>query len=103
MHMPGEFFSPQQFSEYSHLSLSTVHRYLKRGKLPYVQPGGERCRILIPASALTNQPSKSTSCCIANGTANSVGAVDHPNYPAAIPQERLPGPEPRWARGRGRS
>ena len=103
MHTRDAFLSPQQFSEYSLLSLSTVHRYLKAGKLPSVQPGGKRCRILIPASALANHTSQSTFCSAPNAAANSVAAINHPNYPNAISHERLSGPEPRWARGRGRS
>ena len=48
----AEYLSPHQFADYSGLSLATVRRYLERDKLPKCQPGGPRCRILIPRSAL---------------------------------------------------
>jgi excisionase family DNA binding protein len=47
-----EYLSPTQFLALSGLSLSTVRRLLASGLLPFVQPGGKRCRILIPRSAL---------------------------------------------------
>lgn len=34
------------------LSIPTIRRYLKDGRLPKVQPGGRRCRVLIPRSAI---------------------------------------------------
>src|SRR4051794_22015598 len=44
--------SPQEFSEQSGLSIASVRRYLRDGKLPFAQPGGPRGRILIPPDAL---------------------------------------------------
>jgi hypothetical protein len=44
--------SPQEFSDQSGLSIASVRRYLRGGKLPFVQPGGPRGRVLIPADAL---------------------------------------------------
>jgi hypothetical protein len=44
--------SPAEFVAESGLSLATVHRYLKSGRLPKVQIGGFRCRVLIPREAL---------------------------------------------------
>ena len=41
------YLSPHEFSGLSGLSLATVRRYLKRGRLPYRQPAGRRGRILI--------------------------------------------------------
>ena len=52
--------SPKEFSQLSGLSLATVHRYLKAGKLPFLQPGGPRSRVLIPSDAL-QLPSPMTS------------------------------------------
>ena len=46
------YLSPEQFAQLSGYSLSTVHRYLKRGLLPKVQPGGPGCKVLIPCNAL---------------------------------------------------
>ncbi len=47
-----EFLSPEEFHLLSGLSPATINRYLASGKLPKVQPGGKRCRVLIPRSAL---------------------------------------------------
>lgn len=46
------FYSPQEFATLTGLSIATVHRYRKAGKLPFLQPGGPGGRILIPANAL---------------------------------------------------
>ncbi len=46
-----EFLSPAEFAQFSGLSLPTIHRYRKSGRLPFIQPGGFRCRILIPKNA----------------------------------------------------
>ena len=46
------YLSPAEFVELSGLSLSTVRRYLRDGCLPKFQPGGSRCRVLIPRVAL---------------------------------------------------
>ena len=42
------YLTPEEFAHLSGLSLSTVRRYLADGRLPKVQPGGPRCRVLIP-------------------------------------------------------
>jgi hypothetical protein len=47
-----EHLSPTEFAVESGFSLATVHRYLKSGRLPKVQIGGFRCRVLIPREAL---------------------------------------------------
>jgi hypothetical protein len=47
-----ECLSPSEFAQRAGLNISTVHRYIKRGKLAKIQLGGEGCRIWIPASEL---------------------------------------------------
>lgn len=44
--------SPAEFVARTGLSPATVRRYLKSGRLPKSQPGGPRCRVMIPVSAL---------------------------------------------------
>jgi excisionase family DNA binding protein len=89
-----EFLSPQEFVAQSGLSLATVRRYLADGRIPSVQPGGRRCRVLIPRSALihfslaTNaerepRPSQLRQSAPSRSTPPKAG-------------ERLPGPTPRW-------
>jgi len=46
------YVSPAEFVRLSGLSSATVRRYLEDGRLPKVQPGGPRCRVLIPRNAL---------------------------------------------------
>ncbi len=79
-----EFLSPKEFALSSGLSPLTVRRYLKSGRLPFIQPGGFRCRILIPRNAL-----------------NSSGKIPSENSPPAPPrakktQTKTSGPEPVW-------
>jgi excisionase family DNA binding protein len=48
-----EYLTVEEFSRRCpNISLPTVRRYVKSGKLPSVQPGGKGCKILIPADAL---------------------------------------------------
>ena len=50
-----EYLTLQEFQQRlpKRLSLPTLRRYIKAGKLPYVQVGGKGCKILVPANALT--------------------------------------------------
>ena len=48
----SKFISITQLAAEAGLSVSTVRRYLRDDKLPRVQPGGARCRVLVPANAL---------------------------------------------------
>jgi hypothetical protein len=91
---PKSYLSPGEFSRFSGLSLASVHRYLKNGRLPYRQPGGPRGRILIPAGALETGP--------------DLGSPAHPEQardPASPTQVEaaarcspLSGPRPKWTR-----
>ena len=90
----AQYLSPEQFSELSGLSIATIRRYVRACKLPFVQPGGPRGRILIPADALARlamprieQPAQSM--------ATEVTAEGRPEGPA--PRRR---PVPAWRRGR---
>ena len=66
------------FCDRTGFSASTVRRLIRRGRLPVYQPGGRRCRVLIPAGALD-------------------GALECPAEEK--PRERIPGPRPKWLRG----
>ena len=46
------YVSPQEFGELCGLSIATVRRYIRFGKLPCVQPAGLRGRILTPRDVL---------------------------------------------------
>lgn len=46
--------SIEEFSQQSGLAAVTIRRYLRKGKIPFVQPGGRKHRILIPVQALQN-------------------------------------------------
>src|ERR1700685_1039156 len=95
------FFDVQEFSDVTGLSVATVRRYVQRGRLPSAQPGGRRGRILIPISAvaLLERNAEPT----AAATRLDAAADGEPSNADDPSPERLPGPEPRWARGRGRS
>jgi predicted DNA-binding transcriptional regulator AlpA len=91
---PKRFLSPKEFSEFSGLSLATIHRYLRNGKLPYRQPAGPRGRILIPAEGLTITA-------ISDAPAQQVEATGPTLLPHAQTTTRLSplsGPRPKWTR-----
>jgi hypothetical protein len=94
------YLSPQQFSGLSGLSLATVHRYLRNGRLPYQQPAGRRGRLLIPADALE----------LLSAATPPGGPPRPPLSPsttattqAPVTPARPPGPRPRWTRLAGPS
>ncbi len=88
------FLSPQEFGQLSGLSLATVHRYLKRGCLPYRQPSGRRGRILIPRDALDLTTSTGLRPGDDTLPPSSLSATSSsPDIPG-----RLSGTAPRWSK-----
>jgi excisionase family DNA binding protein len=87
-----QFLSPADFARLSGLSLSTVQRYLRDGKIPYLQPAGRRGRILIPLQAFERA--------VHDVNALEVGAsADESSTTSSSSDEpRLPGPRPKWMR-----
>lgn len=79
------YVSPQEFAELSGLSLSTVHRYLKSGRIEFVQPGGPRSRILISRHALQKKTPEADK----GGTPGDSTSADTDKQPVS-------GPRPRW-------
>ncbi len=95
-----QYLSPQEFSARSGLSLATVHRYLRRGRLPFLQPAGPRGRILIPADALERVLGEP---CPA-GPAQAPGASSTAaTAPAPNTTVRPCGPRPKWTQLAGPS
>jgi hypothetical protein len=83
-----EWLSPGEFAEHSGLSPATVQRRLAAGDLPKVQPGGPRCRVLIPRTALNDLAARGK---------NPAAVIFEFKPSAAAPQDdRLAGPPPRW-------
>jgi hypothetical protein len=83
------FLAPLEFARLSGLSLATVHRYLRSGKLPFFQPNGRRGRILIPIDALKSCNANEKGDHRANEAATEVPDLD---------AQKLSGPRPKWAR-----
>jgi len=85
------YLSVEEFARYSGLSLATVRRYLKSGKLPYRQPAGPRSRVLIPLDALdiAAPPEQIPS----TPPATAPAPDQHPPDSG-----RLAGPRPQWTR-----
>ena len=81
-----DHLSIEEFSQQSGLAVVTIRRYVQKGRIPFVQPGGRKHRILIPIDALHDlqnpvptQPAEPTP------------------QPAAHPVRS--GPKPRWFKG----
>lgn len=85
-----EFLSPQEFAASSGLSVVTVRRYLADGRLPAFQPGGRRCRVLIPRSAL-NQFTATLG--VSRKSRQSITVTKDIIMPST---KTLAGPPPRW-------
>lgn len=88
-------FSPAEFAARSGLSLITVRRYLAEGKLPKYQPGGKRCRVMIPVSALSLPLSLDIQ--DQTGTvADEIPATELPQTNQTPASDVIAGPPPRW-------
>ena len=83
------FVAPQEFARLSGLSLSTVYRYLKSGKLPFRQPNGRRGRILIAIDAIELARGEDKEQQIASNATPEPPVQEAP---------KLSGPRPKWAR-----
>jgi hypothetical protein len=92
------YLSPQEFGLLSGLSLATVHRYLRDGRLPYCQPGGRRGRILIPLEALEMASGAAPGMAFDTSVSASIPVANTQQPETAA---RLPGPRPRWSRQAG--
>lgn len=90
-----DYVTPEQFAELSTLSIATVRRYLRTGKLPHEQPFGPRGRVLIPRNAL--QPFVG-QCAAAVDTDSAIDALPSSSVSNVA---RAPGPSPRWKKPRG--
>lgn len=73
--------------------MPTVRRYLKSGRLPKVQPGGERCRVLIPRHAVTDQL-QAMAGTLASSKPQPTCTIDDTQLNKN--NQRKYGPTPRW-------
>jgi len=80
----------KEFSVATRLSTATIHRLIKAGKLPCIQPSGKGGKLLFPINAIDFASTPST-------TVPNVPAVDQ-----RVDGERLSGPSPKWERDLGR-
>lgn len=96
-HKDSDWLTPEQYVQATGLSSATVSRYLADGRLPKYQPGGPRCRVLIPRDALPTAehpnpiqelPVESSSgSCLSDEKPNNLKESTRPA-----------GPVPRWLR-----
>ena len=98
------FLSPAEYAVATGLSITTVYRRIRQHEIPVLQHGGRRHRVLIPAALLDTaaNPVGGTS---PRPDGSTCGAAEEPEAlsDSHVSVERLPGPKPRCARGRGRS
>jgi predicted DNA-binding transcriptional regulator AlpA len=66
------------------LSLATLHRLIRKGKLPHFQPAGPRGRLLFPPDAIER-------CAVA-----AASKPPPPSAPASEPRRHLSGRCPDW-------
>ncbi len=80
------YLTPREFCARTRPSEATLRRRLKDGSIPFLQPGGPRTRLLVPADAL-ERPAAATD-------------ADPPGPPGGGPAPAIPGPPPRWRAAR---
>ena len=89
-----KFLSVEDFVVQTGISDATVRRWLKRGKLPHVQPAGRHSRILIPADALERMAKAEV--------VQPTPAPVTPTVTETTPPRRQRGPAPEWMRKLGK-
>lgn len=73
-----------QLSVKSRLSVATIHRLKRQGKIPFYQPAGKRGRLLFPPDAIERADQATSS----SATKDSPGDAGNPSH--------LSGPRPAW-------
>jgi|GEM_PF-4430080 len=86
------YLSPAEVARRTGLSIATVRRYVQGGALPKYQPGGRRCRVMIPIAALESFQSATST----EGT--STPSTSRKEEALAKEQRPRFGPRPRWTR-----
>jgi excisionase family DNA binding protein len=93
----SRFLSIGELAHLARLSISTIHRYMKAGKLPFIQLGGPRSRVLFRADVLEHfesQPHALQSRSEESAASTSSESARHD----AVPNQ-IPGPRPKWLSG----
>lgn len=93
------YLTTSQLMARTGLSLATVHRYVKKGRLPSLQPGGKGAKLLFPPDAV-----EIAAAAAAEKAGRELGVYSHPSRmpaghttsPNDMPSTKLPGPRPRW-------
>lgn len=97
--LPERYLSVKDFARIAGISEKSVHRYLRDGKLPKYQPGGENCRVSIPASALEVTAQRQVDDSSPQPAAPVADAAAPPNVASAAKAGRKrPLPKPSWMR-----
>lgn len=79
----SQLLTVQELSVKSRLSVATIHRLKRQGKIPFYQPAGKRGRVLFPPDAV-ERAAQATSSSAAKAPGNA-GSPSH-----------LSGPRPAW-------
>jgi hypothetical protein len=83
----GELLTIQELSANSRLSVSTLHRLKRQGRIPYCQPSGKGGKLWFPADAIER------CMCLPSAPEPTTPESDHPT------QTCLSGPVPTWMSG----
>jgi excisionase family DNA binding protein len=86
---PPECLSYEQLSARTQLSISTLRRRVKEGKIPFLQPGGPGTRIVFPAD-------------LVNRLLQTATPKITPESPPPVVATRR-GPKPKWLRSMAQS
>jgi hypothetical protein len=86
--MPSKHLSVKEFGATHGLSVSTVWRYIRDGKLPFSQPGGRRHRVTIPEDAVLTQREQP----------ETLQTTENNPTESPPPLKHLSGPKPAWMR-----
>lgn len=79
---PRKYVTRQEMLARTGWSPATLARYMKAGRIPFLQPGGRGAQVLFPLDALE-----------AAQVLHLQTTIDKP--PVPVPRKR-PGPQPKW-------
>jgi excisionase family DNA binding protein len=80
-----QYLTITEVSERTTLSVSTIQRLCRKGKLPYFQPGGPRTRLLFPPDVIEQAVKLAQD-----------ASLPAPDPPVAASPTPSRGPKPKW-------
>jgi hypothetical protein len=91
----SRYLDIKQFSATAGLSIATIRRLARDGRIPYFQPAGKGGKLLFPPDAL-ELAAQGANCASAQPQSDNPGQPEQPGQSGQPGPGRLSGRVPRW-------